>query len=213
MKLEEIKNILIKNFRDDRVDFKESWLSEMPGYAGTLDTFPSLLIIINDFLKNGIEKISLGNNIYKIVSDNICYYWISYENRPALIVEIEIKHEVCQVKMTGKKTEMFGKPPYASELYAAIIKDNIKSLLISDEYLTDSSVAVWVKLLKNGKKISVYDVKSAELISIESEEELKSYYYPTGNRFRFAISRSALKECHINASFRLYRFRRDNNIL
>ena len=115
--------------------------------------------------------------------------------------------------MLGKKSEEAGLPPIATDLYIAILKDNGKSILMSDEYLTDSSFKVWYKLLKLGHKISVFDIKTSDILEIGSPEQLKQYYRPNGNRFRFIISENALKECAINANFRIYKLRRDNNML
>lgn len=213
MKLEEIRSFLPKTFRDSRTDFTETWLAEMPEFAGTLDTFPSMLAGLNDFLKHGHTPVDLGKNVFKIHINEISTYWVEHEHLPVLIVEIKAAPEACQINMTGKKAEQFGRAPYASDLYELILKDNVTPLLISDEYLTDSSFEVWARLLKGGKKISVYDVKSVDLIPITSVEQLKTYYHPTGNRFRFAISESALKECYVKSNFRLYGFRRDNGIL
>lgn len=212
MKLSELKQIVAENIGDSRAEFKETWLMEMPGLAGMLDTFPSLLYSLNDLLKHGTEKIRIENNIFKTVAGDIGFYWIEKDEKPVLIVEIKIKSEAIQLNMLGKSSDAFGNPPFASDLYSAILTDTGKSVLMSDEYLTDNSFAVWAKLLKLGKQISVYDVRTSDLQKVDSEEILKSYYHSTGNRFRFILSENSIREGIIRVSFQRFKFRKENNI-
>lgn len=213
MKLEELKNVARDNFCDTRKEFTETWLSEMPGMAGNLDLYPSLLHQLNDFLKHGFEKAKVADNIFKLAFDDVGYYWVEVADEPVLIVEVKIKPDAYHISMTGKKSDTFGKPPYASDLYSAILKDSKKSLLFSDEYLSDKSFDLWAKLLKSGKQISVYDTKEMELKNISTVDELKRYYHSNGNRFRFTLSENVIKESAIKVKFNLYRTRRENNIL
>lgn len=171
-----------------------------------------LLSDLNNFLKHGIEKKKVKQNIFKLTSDSIGYYWCEDDEQPVLIVEVKIQPDAVSVYMLGKKSEVFGKPPYASDLYEAILSDSGKSILISDEYLTDQSFDVWAKLLKDGKTISVYDTKTADIQKIDSADALKTFYHPSGNRFRFVLSENTLKESGIRADFSRYRFRRNNSI-
>lgn len=212
MKLEDLKSIVVANFVDDRQNFKTTWLSEMPGVAGTLNTFPALLFNLKSLLKHGVEKQNVKQDIFKLLSDSVGYYWIESDGQPALIVEVKIQPDAIIVYLLGKKSDVFGKSPYASDLYEAILNDSGKSILMSDEYLTDNSFDVWARLLKNGKTISVYDAKTADLQKIDSVEALKSFYHSSGNRFRFILSDSALKESAIRADFNRFQFRRDNSI-
>ena len=56
MRLQEIKDICSLDFRDDRKDFIQSWLREMPAFAGTLDTFPPMLINIESLKNMGLNQ-------------------------------------------------------------------------------------------------------------------------------------------------------------
>ena len=87
MKLQEIKDALM-DFVDDRKMFHESWLCEMPGLADKLDTFPSMSIMLADFLKHGFQKIEVEKDIFKIKAADKMYYWVERNANPVLIVEI-----------------------------------------------------------------------------------------------------------------------------
>lgn len=213
MKLKDIKAAAKNNFCDTRKEFVDTFLGEMPGMAGDLDLYPSLLNIINDLQSNGVNSNKISENLFKIVSHDVAYYWAEQLKVPVLIIEIRIKPDAYYVSMTGKKSEAFGKPPYASDLYEAILKDSKHSLLFSDEYLSDKSFDIWARLLKDGKKISVYDTKEMKPIRISSPEDLKQFYHSTGKRFRFTLSENHLMDGAIMAKFNLYRTRKENNIL
>ena len=86
------------------------------------------------------------------------FYWIEDNSNIILAVELQIKPQALIVSLTGKHPNYTGKPPYASDLYNLILKDNNKSMrLYSDESLSDEGYAIWKRLLDQGHKISVYD--------------------------------------------------------
>lgn len=163
-----------------RTDFVETWLREMPTGLGSFETYDQLNYTIKDRIKNGSKPIVVNDaDTKKIVGSHVAYYWVEGGDEILLGVELQIRPQGLVVSLTGKHPAWRGKPPFASDLYNLILKDNNKSLrLISDNSLSDEGYAIWQRLLKKGHKISVYDKENPgrSFVTLDSLEDMAKYF-------------------------------------
>lgn len=202
MKLNDLKNI------GSRSSFVETWLNEMPMGLGSFETYDALEYTIKDFLKHKIEPVKTGN-LYKIDAGNKLFYWFGTSSVIDLATELHVKPEGLVVSLTGKNPRLKGKPPFASDLYASILKDsddNIK--LMSDDQLSDEGFGIWKKLIAKGFKISVYDIKEPgkSFQSFANSAELDKFFRSDDSdfrRYRYVLSENVMSYVSMRASFRL----------
>jgi hypothetical protein len=211
MKLVEIK-------LDSRQNFKNTWLYEMPSGNGVFETFDTLEASIRDFVKHGIKPEILGDSLNRIVSGDINFYWYSDGEAITLASELHTKPEGLVVSLTGKNEDYKGKPPFASNLYSAILKHTDKSIrILSDKQLSDEGLNLWKKMLSQGHKISVYDNREPgkTFQSFENEDELNLYFKNNDinyERYQYILSENILDYCTVRASFRLRLHREKSNL-
>ena len=139
-----------------RTAFIESWLFEMPERVGNLDTYDVLNWTIKERISGGETPVEVASGLYKLGHQTLLY-WMGTPNRVDLAMELEQKPQSLVVNLTGKRPDLLGRPPHATDLYIAILNDNQTSLVISDTQLSDSGVNVWKKLVQLGYYITVYN--------------------------------------------------------
>jgi hypothetical protein len=110
-----------------RTDFNETWLYEMPMGLGSFPMFNVIDYTIKDRIKSGAEVINLENGLRKIVGKQTAYYW--YEKNGIIILGVELSIKPQGLVVTGlAKNPKFKGPPFASDLYDAILKDSNRSI-------------------------------------------------------------------------------------
>lgn len=177
---------------DFREFFIESFLYEQPKRIPDTDTFGFLLRVINDYKNSGVRPEKLGSNLSKIELKTIAYYWYENdENIPVLIIELEKKEHSVAVSMVGKSNS--GTPPWATDMYDAILRDRGESVSVeSDQLLSDGGFSIWKRLLQHGRKISVYDVRNPGISfkKIETMSQLQDYSRTDNDDryYRFVLS-------------------------
>jgi len=187
---------------DDRTDFVSTWLVESPEgtppaeYSGVIST--NIRDVINFTKSLGYTIEDLGNNLKKLELNKSVYYWYEENKQILLGVELVKKPQSVEVAMIGKYNK--GQPPYASDLYHAILldrkknnpgKDNIG--IMSDKFLSDEGLRIWEKLLLNGHKILIYneDEPGQSQIRITTIDELHSFFKmndPAYRKYRYVLS-------------------------
>jgi hypothetical protein len=209
MKLYEIYNL------PSRESFTESWVKEMASGLGHFETYDALSYAINDLLKNGLRPKSVKDGIFKIdVAQNV-FYWVGTADGIDIKLAIELRKEseALVVTMLGKKRDLKGKPPFASDLYALIAKDYDENIRIrSDKFLSDEGYAVWKKLVSKGFKVSVYDADEPgkTFKTFDSPEELDSFFKHDDSdyeRYQFVLSESIENLMNVRSSFNTRRYR------
>lgn len=144
--------------RTSRTDFNETWLMEMPSGINTLDAYETLVYNIKERIEYDANIIQLPNNLNKITGSTVLFYWYGDKDNIILATELRVAPEGLIVSLTGKDPNYKKTPPYASQLYDAIIKDTHKALaLLSDTKLSDEGYAIWKKLFDLGHRIMIYD--------------------------------------------------------
>lgn len=189
---------------DDRGDFESTWLFETPegtpptDYAKTVET--NIRDVI-DFTKSLGHKVEdLGHDLKKIELTNSVYYWYERNRQILLGVELQKKAQSVVVAMIGKYNK--GQPPYASDLYHAILQDR-KSItpgsdnigIVSDQFLSDEGLKIWERLLSLGHKVLIYNTElpGQSQIRITSVDELRNFYKmsdPSYRKYRYVLSES-----------------------
>lgn len=118
------------------------------------------------------------------------------------------------VSITGKNLKLKRKPPYASDLYAAILKNTDKSIrLMSDKTLSDEGYSLWKKLLKLGHKVSVYNASEnpgQSLKSFHTPEEMDEYFKHDDSdfeKYQYVLSENTLSLGGMRAYFNTRRAR------
>jgi hypothetical protein len=195
-----------------RSDFEITWLSEMPSGLGSFETYDALVYSVNDLLKNNIKKQQVSSNFFKIDLNSSLYYWFEDNNQILLGVYLDKKPQGLIVGLTGKKPSLRGRPPYASDMYGMILKDNDSSIrILSDTQLSDEGFAIWKTLLSKGFKVSVYDRNNPgkSFQTFTSIEQLNDYFKDDDTdykRYQFVLSEQKnLAECRNFFNIRRYR--------
>lgn len=180
-----------------RTDFNETWLTEMPMGLGSFETYDALVYNIKDLLDNGVAPKDLGNGVKKIELLPTVFYW--YENKNTIILGVGLvkKQQGLVVQLTGKNPKYRGKPPYASDLYQFILRDNkTKSIrLLSDESLSDEGKQIWDRLFSMGLNVSVYDRESPgkSFKTFKTKKEMDNYFELDNTdfkRYQYVLSES-----------------------
>lgn len=203
---------------ESRERFVKAFLTEMPGRTGPKDYSIDIVNDITD-VKNSeaYPVIDLGNNLKKIEGSKIVYYWFEKNNKILLGAQFEKEDYALKVNYIGKTVTG---PPYASELYSAVLQNrinsgNINNIVMSDKDLNDEGFNIW-KCLLISHNVSVYNRNAPNnLIPVKSLADLQNYY---GNDqsfrdYRYIISESMADYAETSAIFRLRKLREDAGIL
>jgi hypothetical protein len=182
---------------DPRQNFINSFLSEMPEGIGKTDLADKIEYFINDHKKEKTYPVqTLSNGLKKIEGTQVMFYWFDDRyGKMTIGVELEKTPFAAVVREIGKFNK--GRPPYASDLYNAILADLGGSLrLTSDVQLSDEGLNIWKRLLQQGHKIGVYDatVPGQSFVPIRTEEELLKFFKDDDReyrRYQYVISESA----------------------
>jgi hypothetical protein len=208
MNLNEIFNI------DSRKSFVETWLKEMPSGLGQFETLDALTYSIKDFLKFGIIPRLVKDNLFVIDVGTTMLYWIGSSDGKETKIAVELKKEseALVVTMLGKDRNLKGQAPFASDLYAAILKDSSESLRIkSDKFLSDEGFNVWKSLVKRGHRISVYDAEDPgkSFKTFDNADELTLFFANDTDfaRYQFVLSEDVTNLLNVRSSFGLRRHR------
>lgn len=131
----------------------------MPEGLGNFETYDGLVYSIKDRVDHGSPVQDLGRGLKKIEGSQTVFYWYQKNDTVLLGVELYKKPQGLVVSYLGKHPDYKGKPPYAVDLYDAVLKDNHRAVrLLSDTQLSDDGRALWKRLLQLGHKVSVYDI-------------------------------------------------------
>jgi hypothetical protein len=208
-----------KSEMDNRQDFNDSWLCEMPEGLGVFDTYDQLVYVINDYINHGATPDNVKSNLWKIVVNQIILYWYQKNNQIILATELAKKPQSLVVSVTGKSPEFRGKPPYASDLYAEILDDNPQSLrLYSDKQLSDDGLKLWKTMMNKGYFVSVYDDKnpSASFKTLETPEEIDNFFKHDDTnyqRYQYVLSKKGISLSETRGYFHLRRYRELSGLL
>lgn len=198
---------------DSRTRFNQSWLTEMPSGLGSFETYDALVYSIKDRIKQGSEVRSLGNGLYKITGQQVLYYWVGATDRIDIGVELEITPQALVVNLTGKNPSLRGKPPYASNLYLAILKDSDRSIrIMSDKQLSDEGYGIWKRLLRSGNTVSVYDNQDPgqTFKTFDKVEDLDRYFANDDTdfmRYQYVLSQPGEMLAETRSYFNTRRYR------
>jgi hypothetical protein len=171
----------------DRTHFNKTWLTEVPQGIGNIELFDMIEYNINDLKKNGIQSVSVTNDIKKINLSQSAYYWYEKDNKILLGIELAKEKQGWIVRAIGKNPRIKGRPPYASDLYNDVLKDSKHSIrLLSDIDLSDEGYNIWKRLFSLGHKISVYDRDNPgqSFKTFDSESDFDDYFQNDNTNFR-----------------------------
>jgi hypothetical protein len=197
----------------DRTDFNETWLSEMPSGIGAFGVYPQLVSNINDQINIGTKVIKLPNNLNKIVRPTTLIYWYGDEKNIILGTELKIAQQGLIVSLTAKNPSIKKGPPYASQLYNAILDDTKRSLrLLSDNDLSDEGFNIWKRLFDDGCNVSIYDLTNSgqSFIPFKTFAQMQQYFghnRPDLKKIQYVLSESGDQFGDIIAIFGIRRAR------
>ena len=182
---------------DPRENFSNTFLTESPEGIPKTELVDKIEYFINDHKKAKTYPIQdLPNGLKKIEGQQVLFYWFEDTHGKMTIgVELEKAPFAAIVREIGKYNK--GQPPFASDLYAAIIHDLYGSLrLTSDTQLSDEGLNIWKRLINNGFKVSVYNASNPgqTFSSVSSTDELDKFYKVDDRAYRqyqYVISESA----------------------
>lgn len=161
---------------NNRLDFFESWLSEMPENLGNIELFDMIEYNIKERSKL-TKPHDLGEGYKKISGTQTLYYWYESNGEIFIGIELAVKQQTLIVNAVAKNPSYKNKPPYATDLYKKVLDDNSSIRVMSDIYLTNNSINVWKRLINSGVTVSVYDSEKPgqNFKKINSIEELEKY--------------------------------------
>jgi hypothetical protein len=164
-----------------RTDFNETWLTEAPTGLGDFETYDGLEYHIRDLLSNNINPEQVNDQVKKIDLSQTQYYWIEDKSGTIILgLALDKMPQGLVIRLTGKHPKYRGRPPYASDLYMTVLRDNKnKSLrLVSDEALSDEGKNLWDRMFKTGFNVSVYDKTQPgkTFTTFKTQEEMDRYF-------------------------------------
>lgn len=198
---------------DNRQDFVNTWLVEMPEGLGVFDTYDQLEYVINDYIKNGAKPEQVKPDLWKIAGQQVILYWYQKNNKIILATELAKKPQALVVSITGKSPEFRGKPPYTSDLYAEILDDNPQSLrLYSDTQLSDDGLKLWKTMMRMGYHVSVYDNQNParSFKTLQTPAEIDNFFKHDDRnyqRYQYVLSKKGLPVSETRGYFHLRRYR------
>lgn len=172
---------------DPRQNFVNSFLAEMPEGISKTDLADKIEYFIKDHIKEKTYPVqTLSNGLKKIEGQQVLFYWYEDRNgKMSIGVEIEKTPHAAVVREIGKFNK--GRPPFASDLYNAILKDLGGSLrLSSDVQLSDEGLNIWKRLFAQGHKLGVYDAQNPgqSFTPITSAEDLTKFFKDDDRNYR-----------------------------
>ena len=195
----------------DRTDFNRTWLTESPFGIGKYPTYEPLCSNIKSLIHNGFKPVTVKNNLKKIELENTVVYWMESHGKILLGCELYNMPQALVVHLTGKDPTLVKnkRPPYASDLYLAILLDTTKAIrLMSDKQISDEGFDLWTRLYNSGACVAVYckNEKNAGQTYklLNSLNDFKSYFSKTNRsmaNYQYVITKkgsNALGEsiCH-----------------
>lgn len=187
--------------------FSESFLREMPMGTSAVATYDGLVSVVKEFIAYGIKPKKINDDLFSIKSDDKLIYWYGNEDKFDIIVELIIAADAYVVTLLGKNPDLKGKAPFASSLYADILKDAQHGIVImSDELLSDEGQNLWKKLISLGHKVSIFDAKNPGMsFDIVSKPENLDAYLKHGDadfkRYRYVLSEDSIVFAKIKSAF------------
>jgi hypothetical protein len=210
--------VTIQHSVNSREDFINSFLIESPVRAIVPNGYQTMKNNIEESLEFGAIKRHVKDNLFKIIGNSISFYWYEENNEIILGTELTVRPLILTVNLTGKNPAYKGRPPFASILYDAIIKDSNKPIkLESDSQLTDEGLSIWKKLIHLGHTVSVYDVNNATstIQVLKSPTELDQFFGTSNDfsKYRYVLSESGPMTAETKYHFNLRRYRELAGIL
>ena len=208
-----VNDILETSNVGSRESFILTWLCEMPCGTGTFETFGVIEQSIKEFLKYGIVPKEVSDGVYKLISNDVVFYWCGTNSRIDLGIELHKKPEGLVVSLTGKNPKLKGKHPFASNLYSTILTDTDRSIrILSDSQLSDEGYAIWKTLLQKGHKITIYDSKKPghTMMTFYSIEEMDKFFKHNDDnftRYQYVLSESLTDLAYVRTRFNLRKYR------
>jgi hypothetical protein len=195
----------------NRTEFIESWLFEMPERVDDLEAFDTLLWSIQNRISDGEKPTQVKPGIYKL-SGKPLLYWMGTPTKVFLAMELSQKPQSLVINLTGKHASLRGKPPYATDLYSAILNDNETSLIVSDTTLSDAGVNIWKTLVQQGYYVTVYnkDKPGHSRKTIKSPHELDTFLAKDNSDYRswrFVLSKPGMQLWETVSFFNTRRYR------
>ena len=175
---------------DSRTDFVNTWLFEMPEGIGKFELVDTVIYSITDKIRSGATVIDLANGLRKIEGTQVVAYWYEKLGKIVLGAEFEKRAQGLVVTMIGKSNK--GRPPFASDLYNAVLQDRktaggIDAIrILSDQALSDEGIKIWERLLAQGHHISIYDSSEPgkTFTEIKSVIDLHKYFQDDNRNYR-----------------------------
>lgn len=182
--------------------FTREWLFESPLSTGhsAYNPYPDLLAAIQTNVRSGNTPRDIGNGLRKLEANNQATYWLDNGESVEIIAQFEKAENGLYVELVGKRP---GSSVYASDFYEMVLLDSGR-LIFSGDLISDQGLGIWKQLLKNGRKLFVYDTSDpSNNKTLDDEEELESY--TNDRRYRFVLSESVKQHSIVTTSFDLLR--------
>lgn len=178
---------------NNRQEFTDSWLTEMPTGIPTISFFNDLKTNLKE-MSQYYPVIEIKPHLYKISGKVTAYYWFGEEDSFDLIAEIDKKPQSIIINSVAKNPKLKGQPPFASDLYVEILNDNENSILFSDNILSTHGLTVWKNLIKKGYAISVFDEHNPGETrqTLTDPEQLDNFFQIHNDdykRYRYVLSK------------------------
>lgn len=171
-----------------------SQLFEMPLNIKTVGSFYNAIKKMVDAAgEMEVEPIKVAYNIYKIVDQDqyMLYYYMENNMVISGVFLSKIRPGMYKISMAGKHPSYIGRKPYTIDVYRAIINDlKGNEALLSDDHLTDDSIKIWKRLVKElPGRVSVYDKNTREITPITNVNELGKVFglAPSLVRYQFMV--------------------------
>jgi hypothetical protein len=183
----------------------------MPERVDNLSTYDVLNWTIKNRIAGGETPTEIRSGLYKLGNQTMLY-WMGTPTRVDLATELEHKSQSLVVNLTGKRPDLQGKPPRATDLYVAVLDDNLNSLVISDAILSDAGVNIWKRLVQLGYFITVYNINKPgqSRKTIKSPHELDEFLaHDDSDRrsWRFVLSKPGSQIGETVSAFNTRRYR------
>ena len=210
---------------DLRRDFSDTWLSsdvllEMPRNMGDI----SMENVVISEIKEKSEYfpvIDLGNNFKKIEGAQLVYYW--YEKNNDILLAAAFTKKPMGLIVNGIEKTTKGQPPYASELYLAVLIDRRNMPLaqtairiVSDKLLSNDSIKTWKRFINAGHQISVYDsdAPGQTFEVINTVDDLDAFVGDeTKRRYQFILTEAIQDQQEVKSQFMFRRWHELSGLL